>query len=133
MRVQILYNRLKYQTHQLIDATIGGLLSNKYPNEAEQLFKDVARNESHQTTKAKAIRVAGSHEVDATTALEAKVNALRWKFNLLMLEIFTYVRQSIQQVMLCETYEGEHNIAQYPIVQVDYAVVGHTPKAIHIV
>lgn len=47
MRVQILYNGLKYQTHQLIDATIGGLLSNKYPNEAEQLFKDVARNESH--------------------------------------------------------------------------------------
>lgn len=35
MRVQILYNGLNYQTHQLIDARSGGFLSNKYPEEAQ--------------------------------------------------------------------------------------------------
>ena len=53
MWVQILYNGLNYQTRQLIDTAAGGPLSNNYPDEAEQLFENMARNESHWASKAK--------------------------------------------------------------------------------
>ena len=47
MRVRILYNKLNYLTRQFIDAATGGSLYNKYPEVVEQLFEDMARNESH--------------------------------------------------------------------------------------
>lgn len=53
MCVYTLYNRLNYQTYQLINIVIGGSLSNKYPNEAKQLFEDMARNKSHLASKAR--------------------------------------------------------------------------------
>ena len=54
MHVQILYNGLNYQTHQLTDAAAGGSLNNKYPDEAEQLFEVIAWNESYWAPKARA-------------------------------------------------------------------------------
>ena len=103
---QILYNWLNYQTHQFIDVATGGSLSNKYPDEAEQLFEDMARNESHWALKARATRVARIHEIDATTNWGAKVDALTRKFNLLMIE---KTSSSSKAVMLCEIFRGGHN------------------------
>ncbi|XP_039122091.1 uncharacterized protein LOC120258717 [Dioscorea cayenensis subsp. rotundata] len=41
MQVQIIYNGLNYATRQLIDAAAVGSLSNKYPDEAEQLLESM--------------------------------------------------------------------------------------------
>ena len=46
----------------------------------------MARNESHWAPKVKAVPVARIHVVDATTALETKMDALTWEFDLLMNE-----------------------------------------------
>ena len=86
MRVHILYNRLYYQTCQLINAAASGSLSNKYPNEAKQLFEDMVMNESYWALRARAPRVTEIHEVDATAALEAKVDGLSRNFDLLMIK-----------------------------------------------
>ena len=59
-------------------------LSDKYPDEAKQLFKDMIRNESHCTPRARAPRVTGIHEVGTTIPLEATVDALSRKFDLIM-------------------------------------------------
>ena len=73
---------LNYQIYQLIDATAGGLLSNKYPDEAQQLFENIASNESHWAPKARTTRVTGIHKVDATNPSEAKVD-IRCQGNLI--------------------------------------------------
>ena len=51
MRVQIPYNGLNYQSCQLIYAAVSGSLSNKYSDEAKQLFEDMTRNKSHWASK----------------------------------------------------------------------------------
>ena len=99
MRVHILYDRLNYQTRQLIDDATGGSLRNKYPDGAKQLFEDMARNKSHWAPRAKSSRVTSIQEVDATTALEAKVDALSRKFDLLTAE---KISSNVMVVMLCE-------------------------------
>ena len=77
----MMYNGLTYQTRQLIDAAAGGSLSNKYPEEAEQLFEDMASNESQWNTRGKSTKSAGIYEVNEHTALAAKVDALARKFD----------------------------------------------------
>ena len=81
MRVQMMYNGLTYQTRQLIDAAAGGSLSNKYPEEAEQLFEDMASNEYQWNTRGKSTKSAGIYEVNKHTALAEKVDALTRKFD----------------------------------------------------
>ncbi|XP_039126979.1 uncharacterized protein LOC120263149 [Dioscorea cayenensis subsp. rotundata] len=76
MRVQMLCNGLNYATRQLIDASAGGSLSNKLPEEAETLFENMASKECHWSTKQKVPRAKGLYEVNETTALAAKVDAL---------------------------------------------------------
>ena len=91
---------VNYQTRQLISSAAGGLLSNKYPDKDEQSFEDMARNESHWAPKAIATQVAGIHEEDTSTDVEAKVEALTRKFDLLMTE---KASSSSKAVMLCGT------------------------------
>ena len=59
----------------------------------------MASNESHWALRAKASQVAGIHEVDATTALEAKVDTLSRKFDLLMAQ---KTSSNARAIMLCE-------------------------------
>ena len=71
--------------------------------------------------------------LDATTALEAKVDTLTRRFNLLMIEKASL---SFKIVMLCETYRGGHNPSQCPISgtpivpmeQVDLVSGGQRPR-----
>ena len=50
--------------------------------------------------------------MDATTTLEAKVDALTRKFDLLITETAS---ESSKPVMLCETCGGGHNASQCPL------------------
>ena len=77
---------MNYQTRQLIDAVTGGSLSDKYPDRTEQLFEDMARNECRWAPNARAPLVTEIHKVATTIALEAKVDVLTRKFNLLKAE-----------------------------------------------
>lgn len=81
----MLYNGLDYQTHQLIDAAVGVSLNNKYPEDAEQLIKNMASNESHWSARSKPSRVVGIYEVNDNTALAAKMDALTKKVDQLMM------------------------------------------------
>ncbi|XP_039123412.1 uncharacterized protein LOC120260032 [Dioscorea cayenensis subsp. rotundata] len=61
---------------QLIDAAAGGSLSNKLPEEAEELIENMSSNECHWSTRQKPPRAAGLYEVNESTALAAKIDAL---------------------------------------------------------
>lgn len=52
----MLYNGLNYQTCQLLDAATGGSLNNKYPEDAEKLIEDMAKNECHWNTRQKSTK-----------------------------------------------------------------------------
>lgn len=76
MRLQILYNGLNYLTMQIIDTAAGGSLSNKYTEEAKQLFEVIVNNESQWILIGRQPKVAGLHEIDTDTTMAAKVGML---------------------------------------------------------
>ena len=107
----MMYNGLTYQTRQLIDAAAGGSLSNKYPEEAEQLFEDMASNESQWNTRGKSTKSAGIYEVNEHTTLAAKVDALARKFD----QFVGVASSSSQTLSSCGTCGGGHEATQCPI------------------
>lgn len=100
----MLYNGLNYQTRQLIDAEGDGSLSNKYFDEAEKLFEDIASNESHWSSRSKPCKVVWVHEVDTDTTLTAKVD-----------DILMGNYSSSRVVPFCETCGEGHGTSQCPI------------------
>lgn len=108
MRVQILYNGLNYQIHQLIDATTYGSLRSKYPDDAEELIENMAKNESHWGSRTKITQTQGFHEVNDKTILVAKYEALAKQVSLLISERSEWASSSAKQVMNYETC-GEGN------------------------
>ncbi|XP_039120620.1 uncharacterized protein LOC120257043 [Dioscorea cayenensis subsp. rotundata] len=130
MRVQIIYNALNYATCQLIDAAVGGSLSNKYPDEVEQLLESMASNDSPWASRGAPQKGAGIYEFSANDALAAKVDVLSRKLDLLMGS-----SSKSESVMSCSTCRGGHEVAHYPIAiysvapieNVDY-IVGQRPQ-----
>ena len=112
MRVQMLCNGLNYTTRQLIDAAAGGSLSNKLPEEAETLIESMASNECHWSTRQKPPRVARLYEVNDTTALAAKVDALTQRLDQFILGSSS----NSKAVMSCETCGAGHATTQCPIL-----------------
>ncbi|XP_039121203.1 uncharacterized protein LOC120257957 [Dioscorea cayenensis subsp. rotundata] len=124
MRVQILFNGLSYQTRQLIDTAAGSSLSSKYPEDAEQLIESMASNESHWSTRGRPQKIAGIYEVNDTTTLAAKVEALTKRF-----DQFTMGSSSNNGAVLsCGTCGAAHSTVQChisisstgPVETVDY-------------
>ncbi|XP_039118786.1 uncharacterized protein LOC120254831 [Dioscorea cayenensis subsp. rotundata] len=129
MKVQMLCNGLNYTTRQLIDAAAGGSLSNKLAEEAETLIENMASNECHWSTRQKAPRAAGLYEVNETTALAAKVDALIKSVmdnNTLAAKVEALTKRfdqfmlgcgsSARAVMSCETCGAGHATTQCPIL-----------------
>ncbi|XP_039117937.1 uncharacterized protein LOC120253705 [Dioscorea cayenensis subsp. rotundata] len=54
----------------------GGALSNKLPKEAEELIENMASNECHWSTRQKPPRATGLYEVNESTSLAMKIDAL---------------------------------------------------------
>lgn len=75
----MLCNGLNYLTWQLIDATAGGLLSTKYPEDVDQLIENMASHESHWSTLRRPQKAAGMYEVTNNVALATKIDALTRK------------------------------------------------------
>lgn len=110
MRHKILYNGLNYQTRKIIDAAAGGLLSNKYQDEAKSLFKDMDNNEPHWSSRGRQPRVVRLHEEDIDIALAAKMDALIEKLDLLMSNS-PGASSSSKTILFCETCGGGYRAA----------------------
>src|SRR5262249_44603896 len=76
MQVQTFYNGLNTTTRQLVDASAGGTLNYKTPNESLKLFEDMARNNYHWGNNKEKQKVAGKYEIDVMTTIFAKMDAL---------------------------------------------------------
>ncbi|XP_039118011.1 uncharacterized protein LOC120253862 [Dioscorea cayenensis subsp. rotundata] len=98
--VQILFNGLNYQTRQLIDAAEGGSLSSKYPEDAEQLIESMASNESHWSTRGRPQKIVRIYEVNDTTALAAKIEALTKRLDQLLWDEAQIMEQSCLVVLV---------------------------------
>ncbi|XP_039140513.1 uncharacterized protein LOC120277728 [Dioscorea cayenensis subsp. rotundata] len=125
MRVQMLCNGLNYATRKLIDATTGGSLSNKLPEKAEELIENMSSNECHWSTRQKPPRATGLYEVNESTALAAKIDALTKHIteqNLkhdALAQIVNQLRlgssSSSKAVLSCDTCGVGHATSQCPI------------------
>lgn len=68
----MLCNGLNYQTYQLIDGASRGSLSNKYPEDDEELIENMASNESYSSTQGRPQRAAWIYEFSDNVALATK-------------------------------------------------------------
>ena len=68
---------------QLIDAIASRFVNNKYLDEAQLLFEDMASNESRWAFRGRTPKVDGVLEVDSIIALVAKVDILAKMIDLL--------------------------------------------------
>ena len=81
-QVQTFYNGLNYSTRALVDMAYGGSIATKIVREANQLFKELVKNNYQAPLE---ISVGRKHEgileLDRISSLEAKFKALMIKLN----------------------------------------------------
>lgn len=81
LRVQTFYNGLSPNTKLIVDAAAGGCLTMKTPDESYQLIEDMAQNHQQWNPERAAPNRGGKHDVDAITALSAKLDAMTRKLD----------------------------------------------------
>ncbi|KAJ0985421.1 hypothetical protein J5N97_003777 [Dioscorea zingiberensis] len=113
-KVRTFYHGLDDATRHLVDAAAGGSLGNKYPDDAEKIFEDMASNEAHWSTRGKQVKLVGSmNEPNAIdVALAKKLDTLTRKIEALT----TGSPSSSSPVSSCNTCGGGHNTTSCPIM-----------------
>ncbi|KAJ0969579.1 hypothetical protein J5N97_022456 [Dioscorea zingiberensis] len=97
----------------------GGSLSNKYPEEAEKIFEDMAGNEAYWSTRDKQVKLVGSVEgppsIDTSPA--EKLDTLSKQMDGLTAGCAPHVGSSSVPVavMFCTTCGGGHELSNCPI------------------
>lgn len=82
LQVQKFYNGLTNSTRNMIDAAAGGTVMRKTPEEAYELFEEMASNSCQWATDRSVMRrLAGVHNVDAITSLAVQIEALSKKID----------------------------------------------------
>ena len=108
--VQTFYNGLNSHTRINIDAAAGGSLMRKSLDEAYDLLEEMANNNYQWPNERNmARRPAGVHEIDAITALNAKVDTIFHKLDQLSINSVNTC------VQVCEICAGQHASRDCPI------------------
>ena len=85
----------------MVDATAGGSLMRKTPEDAYGLLDDMALNAFSWNTNRRAKKPSGIHSISTQATLAAQVEALQRQLN--------QMNAPQQQLLSCEFYGGDHD------------------------
>ena len=77
LQIQTFYNGLRLEHRAMVDATTGGSLMGKTPEDAYGLLDDMALNAFSWNTDKTARKPSGIHSISTQAALAAQVEALQ--------------------------------------------------------
>ena len=91
----------------MVDATIGGSLIRRTPEDAYGLLDDMALNAFSWNTDRSARKPSGIHSISTQAALAAQVEALKRQLN--------QMNAPKQQLLSCEFCGGDHDSVDCPV------------------
>ena len=106
MQVQTFYNGLMMSTEIMVDATVGGSLNNKTPEQSWELF-EVMANDNYQRPSERTQK-RGVLKVDTTTALLAQMQALSIENIAIQKQLYMLNNTSPASVLHCDFCHGNH-------------------------
>lgn len=101
LQVQTFHNGLNPLTQQIVDATAGGNINNKIPEEAYEFIEEMSQNNYQwQVMRTKPTKTAGVYNVDSVTMLSNQVELLNKKIDGLLGSM------QVHLVMRCDSSGG---------------------------
>ncbi|XP_062100162.1 uncharacterized protein LOC133806042 [Humulus lupulus] len=119
IQMDTFYNGLNAHTRMVVDASANGAFLAKSYNEAYEILERIANNNyqwpTNRTSSGKR-RVAGVHELDVITSLEAQVSSISNMLNTMNMGVNSAVAQHMAQVenVSCVYYCDTHTFDNFP-------------------
>ena len=108
LQIQTFYNGFRLEHRAMIDATPGGSLMRRTPEDAYGLLDDIALNSFSWNTDRTARKPSGIHSISTQAALAAQVEALQRQLNQMN-------APQQQQLLSCEFCGSDHDSVDYPV------------------
>ena len=107
LQIQTFYNGLRLEHRAMVDATAGGSLMRRTPEDAYGLLDDMALNAFSWNTDRIVRKPSEIHSISTQAALAAQVEALQRQLN--------QTNAPQQQMLSCEFCGGDHDSVDCPV------------------